>query len=460
MECMDKKLLEFVEAGKFHKARLIPSLADSKKEERATSSLLAAFSIIPDFASAILSSAGAPISSRSKISCYTEVAFGDKNSKSKNVRPDGLIVIKNGKKYWSALVESKIGNSDLKSEQIQEYMDVAKEYSIDSVITVSNQFATTPTHHPVSVPKIKLRSVNLIHFSWLYILSEATMASSNNSIDDPEQSYILQELVRYLEHDASGVNSLTSMGTAWKEVCNQVLQSIPLNKNNEDIVSAVSSWHQLLRFLTIHLSTSIGRPVKLHLTRKQLIEPAAHLNDDIGSLVGKNILEAEFDIPDAASRITFCADFMRKSISFGMKLDAPSDKSRSTAAINWFTRQLKESVESDIQIKTYWPNRKPMMTAPLKESVENASLLVPDGCATVMPKHIEAVVINELSGRFRGSKTFIDDAVPTLEMFYVHVGQHLKRWVASAPKASVPEEKTSVTFSRAPEVIYLPTWSK
>ncbi len=457
---MDKKLLEFVESGKFHKARLIPSLADSKKEERATSSLLATFSIIPDFANSILCAAGASTSSRSKISCYTEVAFGDKNSKSKSVRPDGLVVIKNGKKYWSALVESKIGNSDLKSEQIQEYLDVAKEYSIDCVITISNQFATTPTHHPVSVPKIKLRSVNLIHFSWLYILSEATMASSNNSIDDPEQSYILHELVRYLEHDASGVNSLTSMGTTWKDICDQVQQSILLKKSNEDIVSVVSSWHQLLRYLGIHLSTSIGRPVKLHLTRKQLIELAAHLSDDVDSLVGKNILVAEFEIPDAASRITFSADFMRKSITFGMKLDAPTDKSRSTAAINWFTRQLKDSTGSDIQIRTYWPNRKPMMSKSLQDAIETPSSLVPDGCATVMPKHIEAVVINDLAGRFRGSKTFIDDTVPTLERFYVQVGQHLKRWVASAPKAQVPDEKTTVTFSRVPDVIYLPTWSK
>ena len=41
-----------------HQARLIPVVADSKKEERATSILLAAFSIVPTFAHDVLTEAG------------------------------------------------------------------------------------------------------------------------------------------------------------------------------------------------------------------------------------------------------------------------------------------------------------------------------------------------------------------------------------------------------------------
>ena len=41
-------------------ARLIPSISDTKKEERVTSVLLAAFRVVPAFALEVLQDAGAP----------------------------------------------------------------------------------------------------------------------------------------------------------------------------------------------------------------------------------------------------------------------------------------------------------------------------------------------------------------------------------------------------------------
>lgn len=132
-------------------ARLIPTVADSKKEERATSSLLAAFMVVPEFAREVLSAAGAPTGKRSEITCYTEVCFKTADN-DRNCRPDGLIVVSSQGKKWGALVESKVGSADLKKEQVEEYLDLARAHGIDAVITVSNQFATTPTHHPLLSP--------------------------------------------------------------------------------------------------------------------------------------------------------------------------------------------------------------------------------------------------------------------------------------------------------------------
>ena len=78
-------------------ARLIPTVADSKKEERATSSLLASFMVVPSFAISVLSDAGASIGKRSKIACYTEVVFKSPE-KGERPRPDGLVVINTGSK--------------------------------------------------------------------------------------------------------------------------------------------------------------------------------------------------------------------------------------------------------------------------------------------------------------------------------------------------------------------------
>jgi hypothetical protein len=72
-----------------------------------------------------------------------------------------LIVVTTGKKQWTAIIEAKIGKAELQTEQVELYLDLAKEHRIDAVITLSNQFAATPTHHPVMVKKNKLRSGSL-----------------------------------------------------------------------------------------------------------------------------------------------------------------------------------------------------------------------------------------------------------------------------------------------------------
>ena len=91
-------------------ARLIPSISDSKKEEKATSIVLASFMAVPEFAHRVLNGIGASVTKRTKIECFTEVVFKESPVEA-NKRPDGLIVIKTGNKVWSALVESKIGRS-------------------------------------------------------------------------------------------------------------------------------------------------------------------------------------------------------------------------------------------------------------------------------------------------------------------------------------------------------------
>ncbi len=126
-------------------ARLIPSISDSKKEEKATSIALAAFMAVPEFAAAVLGGIGVSVSKRTKIECYTEVVF-KQAAKEGDRRPDGLIVVKTGSRVWTALVESKIGRAELQKDQIESYLTLAKQLKIDALITFSNQFAPSPSH--------------------------------------------------------------------------------------------------------------------------------------------------------------------------------------------------------------------------------------------------------------------------------------------------------------------------
>ena len=449
---MPSEINEYLASGQL--ARLIPTVAESKKEERATSSLMASFMVVPIFAREVLIDAGAPIGKRLKVNCFTEVTFKT-SDKGKKLRPDGLIVVSLGSKKWTALIESKIGNAELTKEQVESYLELARQHGINAVITISNQFATTPAHHPVKVSKTLLRSVGLYHFSWLSLKCKAVLLIGNKRVDDPEQAYILSELVRYLDHESSGVSSLNKMPSNWKSVCDAVQQGSTLFRTSEMVEDSVAGWHQLLRHLSLNLSMSIGEPVKIVLSRAREKSPELNFQEDCGHLLKESNLQAEFEIPNAASRLLFSADMLRRTLNISMKLDAPKDKSRATASINWITRQLRATNIETVTIRAYWPRRIPMTAAPLHEVIENPSIILPPGVSE-MPLYLEAIRVIDLAGRFRGAKTFVEDSSKQFTLFYEDVGQHLSKWAAQAPKIkeSEPKEPEIPTiFSSSSEVV-------
>ena len=425
-------------------ARLVPVVADSKKEERATSVVLAAFMVVPDFAQVVLSEAGAPIGKRSKIQCFTEVSFkGD----SENSRPDGLIIVSSGTKLWSAIVESKVGRADLSSKQVESYLAMAKAQGIDAVITISNQFAPLPTHHPVSVNKQKLRSTSLYHFSWLSILSKALLLIDGKSVQDVEQAYILKEVVRYLEHDYSGVAGGLMMSDGWKEVCSDVHEGAPLVKSKRCVNEAVSSWHQLQRFLSIQLSKAVGKPVTSLLSRKHSADPVSRMNDDVATLVEKHVLHAGLDVPNAAGRIEIKADFLRRTLDLSMSLEAPKDVKRQAASVNWLVRQLRSCKTDSLLVRANWPRRIPVTSGSAEAVLENIDAIMPPNVKD-LPTSFELVRVMDLGAKFKSVKKFVELSDAALISFYSDVGQNMVRWVPKAPKVKRSTKESGNVDSR------------
>jgi hypothetical protein len=185
------------------RARLFPVLADTSKEGRTLSIFLACLEHVDDFGRAMLTGVGQRVGKRSTIETYTEVVLQKNGEKAH--RPDGLIVLRTGSTQWAALVEAKVGNTDLTSEQIEAYLDLAKQNGVTTVLTLSNQFAPLPTHHPVQVSAGVRRKAELFHWSWMYVVTQASLLLSNGQVTDPAQRYLLNEMVRFLTHPSAGV---------------------------------------------------------------------------------------------------------------------------------------------------------------------------------------------------------------------------------------------------------------
>lgn len=425
------ELPEYLEQGEY--ARLIPVVADTSREQRITSAVMAAFMSVEEYGRDMLQMVGAPATKTSKISCCTEVVFKKLHEEQQKFRPDGLITVKSGAKTWTAIVEAKIGGAELNKEQIEAYLDLAKIHKVNAVVTISNQFAAIPTHHPIQVNKQKLRSVSLYHWSWTAILSEAILLADHKGISDPDQAYILRELIRYLKHPSSKVASFSRMSADWKDLCTAVQQDMTLSKNNDFVIYSVRDWHQLVRYISLKMSLAVGQTVSVVLTRAQEQDPNIRLQDDISYLIANNRFESNFIVPNAAARIKFIADIKSRTFHVGMRLKAPTDKSRSTALVNWALRQLSKCEDQELIIRAIWPGRVSDTGASLGQLRENPKLLINSNPA-LMPVAFDFVRVIDIAGRFRGASTFVESAVKVVPEFYGDIGQHLRAWIPAAPK--------------------------
>lgn len=425
-------IVEKLESGE--RARLIPVAGSRQKEAAAVSALLAVFRLVPDYAKEMLSGAGAPISTKSKMQVWTEVCFKKpKSARASLPRPDGLLVVNTGRREWTALIEGKIKGEQITSEQLEKYLDLAKEVGADAVITISNQFATTPQHHPTKIDRRKAKGIGLFHFSWISVLSNAQLVADSQTVADREQRIILEELIRFLQHEHSGVKAFDRTSSSWAEVCGMVQNAEALRKNDERLEEAIGDWYQLCRYLGLTLSTKIGKQVSVVLSRKHTNDPIARLDYHLSSLIASNILSEAFRIPNAAGDVTLDADFARRTISLSMKLDPPKDIVRPTAAINWLTRQLKKAAPKDVRVGCGWPRKTPDTSLSFEDALVDPNELVPDSVSD-LPTQLEVKRVVDLAGRFRGAKTLIEETEAAFAAFYRDVGQHLSPWTPPPPK--------------------------
>jgi hypothetical protein len=411
-------------------ARLFPILADTSREQRMASIFLSLLPQIPPLAAAVLNTVGVRVGKRTTIEAFTEVVFKERNDKKD--RPDGLLIISTGKATWSALIEAKIGKAKLDSDQVQRYIEIAKANGIDAVITISNEFVARADHSPVSIPKNLLRKTKLYHWSWTWLATQCEILAVQNAVEDQEQTFLLNEVLRFLNHPGTGVERFTQMGSGWKDIVQTVTNKGTLKKTATEVEEGVGCWFEEERDLNLQLSRHVGQPVETIIERKLKDDPVGRLKAGISKLVDKERLESVYRIPDSAADIEVIADLTRKTVTAGMKIKAPLDRKSTKARTNWLLKMLKED-DDRIMVRAHWPGRASATMKALSVLRENPDAFQSENKDTA-PHAFEVFLVESLGKRFAGRRTFIEDVEKIVPDFYDLVGQHLRAWQASPPR--------------------------
>lgn len=313
-----KKLPAELPEDGWHPARLIPTTGIGGQEEqegRATSSLLAVMPAVPEFGRALLATIGAPPGT---IKTYTEVRLPDLEEK--KWRPDGAVVVERGKTRWSCLVEVKTAGNALKPEQVAAYLDLARQHNFDTVLTISNDITSSPAENPVALESRRLKRVALRHLSWLDILTQAITQTKHRAVSDPDQAWILGELVAYLDNAKSGAGGFEDMGDKWVAVRDAVRQQT-LRANAPGVREVASRWEQFIQALCLGLRQDLGKDVAPVWPKN--IEPMARLDRTADALVETGRLTATIRVPNAIAPVTIEADLRTRQLTTSVEVSAP-----------------------------------------------------------------------------------------------------------------------------------------
>jgi hypothetical protein len=412
----------------WHQARLIPTSGISGAEEqerRATSALLAVMTAVKEFGRGLTGPLGAPAGT---IETFIEVPFALGDSK---VIPDGLIRVRRGQRTWTALVEVKTGSHELVTGQLESYLDVAKEHGFDALLTVSNEIPAVAGQHPTTVDKRKLRKVALHHLSWSQVLSEAVMQKEHRGIADPDQAWILGELIRYLEHPRSGALEFDDMGPSWVQTREAVVAGT-LRSTDPGAASTAARFDALLRFAGLRLGRQLGTEVTPVLSRREAADPAQRLLAAAGELASAGVLHGSVKIPNAIGPLVITVDVRAGRITCHVDVDAPRE-GRATTRVNWLIRQLRSAPESVRVEASVAHSRGPGTAELLKVVREEPVKLIADPTKDLRVFRV-ALSSSLGSKRGRGRGSFIDSVLDAVDAFYGEVLQYLKAWSAAPPK--------------------------
>ena len=408
-------------------ARLIPlttATGVEAKERNAASALLAVLSHVDEFGRTLLKPLGAPAG---RIEAFVETQI--KGEDGRVIRPDGLIGVSRAGKTWWALVECKIADQPLTTEQMEMYLDLARYIGVDAVLSISNHFTSRSSDYPVPIDRKKLRKVALNHWSWVRVLTEAEVQKQFRGVRDPDQAYLLEELIRYLSDPRSGVVQFNDMGPSWTKVRDGA-RVRTLRKTDPDVAAIANRWDELVRFLSLEMTKDLGRDVRELQRRAEATGIARHqaLNN---SLATEGELYADLHIPDTAGPLQIVADLSERQIRLSTELDAPKD-GQSRGRISWMLRQLQKA-PPDLIIEAKISRLSSTLGATLAEAREDPGRLAPDRTREI--RGFRLTLTRELGiNRSGGRGSFIDSVVMNVKGFYGDVLQKLIAWKPRAPK--------------------------
>lgn len=325
---------------------------------------------------------------------------------------------------------------------------LARTAGFDAVVTISNQLPVRVGEHPTEVDKRRLKKVALIHMPWAQVLTEAVVIKKHKGVADPDQAWILGELIRYLEHPRSGALEFSSMGPNWVKVRDAVATGT-LRATDRGAGQVAARWEQLLHSVALRLTRDLGSEVAQVLTKEERDDPAAREQRLVDSMVSLGVLTGTLRIPGSVGPISLTADIRARQVSASVEIQAPRE-GKPLTRINWLLRQLRQAPDH-LRVDAFFSQSRDSSSELLKDLRGDPGLLLVDPKREIRVFRVtQAVPMG--TKRDQGEGSFVSSVLALVEAFYGTVVQGLRPWTAAAPKLPRPAPEVDDVVPAPPAV--------
>lgn len=398
----------------WQEARLIPihGITSGKEaENRATSALLAVMKGVPSFAAKLFENVKTPKIKLGNISTYIQAPFVHQGE---TYQPDGIISIDGKGIIWGSLVEVKTGTDKLETHQLETYIKIAEDNGFNALLTISNQISPILGQHPYA-SKLPNTNVELIHFSWAYISTQATVLKEYLGIEDREQDWILSEFIRYIESSKSGVQDFNDMGSQWTNQIDNLRNKV-FDKNSDEARILVNKLMSLTGAATLKLTAKLGRNVTPVYSKESLYSETQRIEEQLNNLAIEGVFKATIKVENTYSDIYVEVDMARRQIICSTYMDVKDNRSEIKKA-KWLLKQV-EKLETPIRIKTKFKRgRKGDGIAISSSTITMPEQLLEEGKSVVSFKLSLSSAMGE-SKTFRARNSFIQSFYDAIDTAY------------------------------------------
>lgn len=404
----------------WRQARLFPVSAlknDRDRETRATSVLLSVMAQVPRFGRRITAPFGAP---SGRMETFTEVSLPHGDTPR---RPDGVIRVERAGKLWTALVETKTNGNPLKSDQVQAYMDIAARRGYEAVITLSNDVALEGSPLvDVKIDRRRKHQVALWHLSWAEVAHQAQMLIRHEGVGNAARTWLLQDLLHYLQHDNSGCHGFQNMGAAWVPVRNGINDET-LCQGDPRALEVVESWERLVRQVCLRLGGELGQKVLPAQRSRRGTDPGARRVRLADQLCLEGRLQAELRVEGAPGLLTLSADLRTAKLRTSVEIPAPEQG----YPLTWAKRLIRRLAEApaDLHVETLVEGDAGGPRGTLERLRPEPGDLLPKDSSTRITGFRLSLFKSMGSGRGSAESGFIRSVDDAVHRFHTSVVAHL-----------------------------------
>ncbi len=381
--------------------RLIP--ISKQTERRLLSVFMALLDLVPVIRSDFLAKCGFGAGKTSSVQSHMEVSYS--SPKLPDVRPDGLIACKRGSTTWGAFIEAKAEGKLIRPDQIQDYADLAAALDLNAIITLSNEFALSPSELPYHIAMNKRRKRDIFHFAWADLRTFLETYRNSGVLSEIELK-ILTECLRFFWDASSGIATYDAMPVRWPEFVQAAGIALGFGTKTQGITEIVHGWQQERRDLCSKLTYETGLDVQLTHAAGARADQEERLDFDRRALADEYVLSASYGFKGSKAQLTTLAELQSCRTSVAMQFLPPPDK-KARAVVSWFLSAVEGSDWEGATVSFDWKGRNQKRTfniADLRTNPDEAFEGQKDA-----PKSIRVVRSIHDVRRFKSRKKFIED---------------------------------------------------